>query len=95
MIHSATKYLGGHSDLIGGLVITRTAELGEKIKFIQNASGTILGPFDSWLVIRGIETLALRTRQHSENAASIATFLTTCPEVNKVFYPGLENHHNH
>ncbi|MEI8005391.1 MAG: PLP-dependent aspartate aminotransferase family protein [Bacteroidota bacterium] len=95
VIHSATKYLGGHSDLIGGLVVTRTAELGEKIKFIQNASGTILGPFDSWLVIRGIETLALRTRQHSENAAAIATFLTSCPGVNKVFYPGLENHHNH
>ncbi|MGA3013840.1 MAG: PLP-dependent aspartate aminotransferase family protein [Bacteroidales bacterium] len=95
VIHSATKYLGGHSDLIGGLVIARTTELGEKIKFIQNASGTILGPFDSWLAIRGIETLALRTRQHSENAASIATFLTTCPEVNKVFYPGLEKHHNH
>ena len=95
VIHSATKYLGGHSDLIGGLVVTRTAELGEKIKFIQNASGTILGPFDSWLVIRGIETLALRTRQHSENAAAIATFLTSCQEVNKVFYPGLEKHHNH
>jgi cystathionine beta-lyase len=95
VIHSATKYLGGHSDLIGGLVVTKTPELGEKIKFIQNASGTILGPFDSWLTIRGIETLVLRTRQHSENAASIATFLTTRPEVNKVFYPGLEKHSNH
>ncbi len=95
VIHSATKYLGGHSDLIGGLVVTKTPELGEKIKFIQNASGTILGPFDSWLVIRGIETLALRTRQHSQNAAAIAEFLTGCPEVDKVYYPGLSGHINH
>jgi len=95
VVHSATKYLGGHSDLIGGLVVTRTAELGEKIKFIQNAAGTILGPFDSWLVIRGIETLVLRTRQHSENAAAIAAFLTTRPEVSHVYYPGLEKHPNH
>jgi cystathionine gamma-lyase/homocysteine desulfhydrase len=95
VVHSATKYLGGHSDLISGLVITKSAELGEKIKFIQNASGAILAPFDSWLVIRGIETLALRFKQHSENAEKIAQFLLTEPLVKNVYYPGLEGHHNH
>lgn len=68
VVHSATKYLSGHSDLIAGLVVTKTPELGEKIKFIQNASGAILSPFDSWLVIRGIETLTLRVKEHSQNA---------------------------
>src|SRR4030095_12171346 len=67
VVHSATKYLAGHSDLIAGVVVTKTPELGEKIKFIQNASGAILGPFDSWLTIRGIETLNLRVKQHAEN----------------------------
>lgn len=95
VIHSATKYLGGHSDLIAGLVVTNTAELGEKIKFIQNASGGILAPFDSWLVIRGIETLPLRVKQHSENAQKIAEFLLTQDIVNKVYYPGLPQHKNH
>jgi cystathionine beta-lyase len=95
VIHSATKYLAGHSDLIAGLVVTNTNELGEKIKFIQNASGGILGPFDSWLVIRGIETLSLRVRQHSENAQKIAEFLLTLDIVNNVYYPGLPNHKNH
>lgn len=95
VIHSATKYLGGHSDLIAGLVITKTTELGEKIKFIQNASGGILAPFDSWLVIRGIETLPLRVKQHSENAQKIAEFLTNCKSVNNVYYPGLPSHKNH
>ncbi len=74
VIHSATKYLAGHSDLIAGLVVTNNEDLGLKIKFIQNASGGILGPFDSWLVIRGIETLPLRIKQHSENAQKIAEF---------------------
>ncbi len=74
VIHSATKYLAGHSDLIAGLVVTNSIELGEKIKFIQNASEAILSPFDSWLVIRGIETLSLRVKQHSENAQIIASF---------------------
>jgi cystathionine gamma-lyase/homocysteine desulfhydrase len=95
VIHSATKYLAGHSDLIAGLVITSNTELSEKIKFIQNASGAILGPFDSWLVIRGIETLPLRIRQHAENAQKIAEFLTTLPGVNNVYYPGLPQHKNH
>ncbi len=95
VIHSATKYLGGHSDLIAGLVVTRDAELGEKIKFIQNASGAILSPFDSWLVIRGIETLPLRIKQHCLNAHAVASWLEQHPAVDKVFYPGLSSHPNH
>lgn len=95
VVHSATKYLGGHSDLIAGVVVSKTKELGEKIKFIQNASGAILPPFDSFLVIRGIETLALRVFQHSANALAVAQFLETCEAVDKVFYPGLDSHPNH
>ncbi|MBK7559951.1 MAG: PLP-dependent transferase [Chitinophagaceae bacterium] len=95
VVHSATKYLGGHSDLIAGLVVTKEKELGEKIKFIQNASGAILSPFDSWLVIRGIETLTLRVKQHGHNAQAIAEFLVTHPAVDKLYYPGLATHVNH
>lgn len=95
IIHSATKYISGHSDLIAGLVVTATQELGDKIKFIQNASGAILGPFDSWLVIRGIETLSLRIRQHAENAQKIAEYLLEEKLVKNVYYPGLPSHHNH
>lgn len=95
VIHSATKYLAGHSDLIAGLVVTKTPELGEQIKFIQNASGAILSPFDGWLVIRGIETLSLRVRQHSENAQTVAEFLETQDLVKNVYYPGLPSHHNY
>jgi cystathionine beta-lyase len=95
VVHSATKYLGGHSDLIAGLVVSKTPELGEKIKFIQNASGAILSPHDSWLVIRGVETLYLRVKEHSRNAQVVAEFLEQHPAVDKVFYPGLKTHHNH
>ena len=95
VVHSATKYLSGHSDLIAGLVVTNSEELGERIKFIQNASGGILAPFDSWLVIRGIETLHLRIQQHSASALAIAEYLTTEPIVRNVYYPGLSNHVNH
>ena len=95
VIHSATKYLGGHSDLIAGLVVAKDKELGEKIKFIQNASGAILSPFDSWLVIRGIETLPLRIKQHCASAQQVAEFLEQHPGVDKVFYPGLKSHINH
>ncbi len=95
VVHSATKYLGGHSDLIAGLVVTATNELGEKIRFIQNASGAILSPHDSWLVIRGVETLYLRVKQHSKNALEVAEYLLTHPLVDKVYYPGLKSHHNH
>ncbi len=95
VVHSATKYLGGHSDLIAGLVVTANRELGEKIKFYQNATGAILGPFDSWLVIRGLETLHLRMRQHCQTAQQIAEFLQEHPAVDHVFYPGLISHPNH
>lgn len=95
VVHSATKYLGGHSDLIAGIVVTKTEELGVQIKFIQNASGAILSPHDSWLVIRGVETLHLRTAQHSLNAQLLAESLLNNPSVDKVYYPGLASHHNH
>ncbi len=95
VVHSATKYLGGHSDLIAGLVVTATQELGDQIKFIQNASGAILAPHDSWLVIRGIETLHLRVQQHSKNAQAVAQYLQQHPAIDKEYYPGLKNHHNH
>lgn len=95
VIHSATKYISGHSDVIAGIVVTATEELGEKIKFIQNASGGILSPHDSWLTIRGIETLAFRIKLHSENAQKIAEFLTSQEIIKNVYYPGLPNHKNH
>jgi cystathionine beta-lyase len=95
VMHSATKYLGGHSDLIAGLVIAKEKELGQKVRFIQNASGAILSPFDSWLVIRGIETLPLRMKQHCNSAQIIAEFLEQHPGVDKVYYPGLKSHVNY
>lgn len=88
VVHSATKYLGGHSDLIAGLVITKTKELGERIRYIQNACGAVLGPFDSWLVIRGIETLHLRMKQHTLTAQKVAEYLADHAAVTKVYYPG-------
>jgi cystathionine beta-lyase len=95
VVHSATKYLGGHSDLIAGLVVTKSEDIGAQVKFIQNASGAILSPHDSWLVIRGIETLHLRVQQHSKNAFAIAEFLEQHPAIDKVYYPGLSAHYNH
>ena len=95
VVHSATKYLGGHSDLIAGCVITKDKTLGDEIKFIQNACGAILSPFDSWLLIRGIETLPLRIKQHCSSALQIAQWLQQHPAVEKVYYPGLTNHPNH
>lgn len=95
VVHSATKYLGGHSDLIAGIVVAKNAALGARIKFLQNACGAVLSPFDSWLLIRGIETLHLRVKQHCINAGAIAEWLETNPQVDKVFYPGLASHPNH
>ena len=95
VVHSATKYLGGHSDIIAGLVISKTAELGEKIKFFQNACGIGLSPFDCWLMIRGIETLDLRVKLHSENAQKVAEFLASHKDIQLVYYPGLKSHPNH
>jgi len=95
VIHSATKYIGGHSDLVAGLVVTKTKALSEKIKFIQNASGGILGPWDCWLVIRGLETITLRFERISYNAQKVAEWLLENDIVAEVFYPGLQSHHNH
>src|SRR5580658_848645 len=95
VVHSGTKYLGGHSDLIAGLVVTADPELGQRVKFLQNACGAVLGPFDSWLLIRGIETLHLRVRQHCASAAAIAAFLVSHPAVASVYYPGLVTHPGH
>jgi len=95
VIHSATKYLAGHSDLIAGIVVTKSEELSQRIKFIQNASGGILGPFDSWLVLRGIETLELRVREHTHNAKILANYLSTHNKIKNVYYPGLESHKNY
>lgn len=94
VVHSATKYLGGHSDLIAGLVVVKDRNLGEELGFIQNATGAILAPFDSFLLVRGIKTLGLRMQRHSENALQIATFLQKHKGVNAVYYPALKSHEN-
>jgi cystathionine beta-lyase/cystathionine gamma-synthase len=92
VIHSTTKYLNGHSDSVGGIVVAVRDEHIEWLKFIQNAAGAILSPFDSWLVLRGTKTLALRMAQHNTNGQALAEFLTTHPAVEQVFYPGLPSH---
>ena len=95
VVHSATKYLGGHSDVLAGLVVTATEEMGEEVHFIQKAMGGVLGPQDSWLLMRGIKTLAVRMEQHERNANVLAQWLTTLPGIEKVYYPGLESHPQH
>ncbi|WP_282674076.1 cystathionine gamma-synthase [Lactococcus cremoris] len=95
VLHSATKYLGGHSDVVAGLVTTNSNELAIEIGFLQNSIGAVLGPQDSWLVQRGIKTLALRMEAHSANAQKIAEFLEASQAVSKVYYPGLVNHEGH
>jgi cystathionine beta-lyase/cystathionine gamma-synthase len=95
VVHSTTKYLNGHSDGVGGAVILNDPALAEHLRFLQNAAGAILGPMDSWLVLRGVKTLAVRMRQHNENGMAIAQFLAKHPKVRKVHYPGLENHPQH
>jgi cystathionine beta-lyase/cystathionine gamma-synthase len=95
VLHSATKYLGGHSDVVAGLVATSDEALGEEIHFLQNAMGGILGPQDSWLLMRGIKTLAVRMEKHEQNANALARWLTTLPQVTKVLYPGLPEHPQH
>ena len=91
-IHSTTKYLNGHSDGVGGAVVMSDAALAERLRFLQNAAGAVLGPMDSWLVLRGVKTLAVRMRQHSENGMAVAQFLSTHPKVKLVHYPGLPSH---
>ncbi len=95
VVHSTTKYLNGHCDVVGGAVVTATEELAEKVQFLLNAMGTPASPFDCWLVLRGIETLPVRMRQHEENAFAVANYLKGHPAVKKVFYPGLDSHHGH
>jgi len=95
VIHSTTKYLNGHSDGIGGAVILNDAELAARLKFIQNAAGAILGPFDSWLVLRGVKTLAVRMERHNSNGLAVARYLAEHPKVKKVYYPGLPSHPQH
>jgi cystathionine gamma-synthase len=95
VLHSTTKYLGGHSDVVGGAVIARDTDLGDQIAFHQNAMGAISGPFDAWLVLRGIKTLGVRMDRHCENAEQIVEFLTAHPAVTSVLYPGLPEHPNH
>src|SRR5581483_6851277 len=91
-VHSTTKYINGHSDVIGGALVTNNQEVYESVKFFQNAAGGVPGPFDAWLTLRGIKTLAVRMRQHEENARTIASFLAEHPRVEKVYYPGLPSH---
>ena len=96
VIHSSTKYLGGHSDIIGGaLVINNNTELAEKIKYIQNAVGSVPSPFDCYMLVRSIKTLAVRMERHNFNALEIANYLSNHDKVNKVFYPGLKSDHNY
>jgi cystathionine gamma-synthase len=95
VLHSTTKYLGGHSDVVGGAVVTSTAAVGDEIAFHQNAMGAISGPFDAWLVLRGIKTLGVRMDRHCENAEQVVQFLTGHPAVASVLYPGLSEHPNH
>ncbi|WP_165037990.1 cystathionine gamma-synthase [Enterococcus sp. ZJ1622] len=95
VLHSGTKYLGGHSDLVAGLVTTRHEKLADTIGFYQNAIGAVLGPQDSWLLQRGIKTLSVRMEEHQKNALSVAKFLSEHPDVDAVYYPGLASHPNH
>jgi cystathionine gamma-lyase/cystathionine beta-lyase/cystathionine gamma-lyase/homocysteine desulfhydrase len=92
VIHSTTKYLNGHSDGVGGAVILNDPDLAARLKFIQNAAGAILGPFDSWLVLRGVKTLAVRMERHNSNGLAVARHLAGHPKVKKVHYPGLPSH---
>ncbi len=95
VVHSATKYLGGHSDVVLGAIVTRDAALAEQLRFIQNAAGAVPGPQDCWLVLRGLKTLAVRMRQHEANAHAVAEFLVKHPRIERVLYPGLETHPGH
>jgi cystathionine gamma-lyase len=95
VVHSTTKYLGGHSDVVGGAVIVSDAVLGDRVAFLQNANGGTPGPFDSWLTLRGVKTLGLRMERHCQNAQTVAEWLEKHPRVRKVVYPGLPSHPQH
>lgn len=95
VVHSATKYIGGHSDVVGGVVVTSRADLAEKLAFLSNSMGGIQGPFDSFMCLRSLKTLPLRMKAHQENAMAVAKFLESHPKVEKVIYPGLASHPQH
>jgi len=95
VVHSTTKYLGGHSDVVGGFAATNDPAVAERLRFLQKSLGAVPGPFDSWLVLRGLKTLAVRMRQHCENAHQVAAFLEGHPAVERVLYPGLPDHPGH
>ncbi|MFF3098126.1 cystathionine gamma-synthase [Streptomyces cyaneofuscatus] len=95
IVHSTTKYMGGHSDVVGGALVVSDPELAEELAFHQNAMGAVSGPFDAWLVLRGIKTLAVRMDRHTENATKVADLLTRHPKVSQVLYPGLPEHPGH
>jgi cystathionine gamma-synthase len=95
VVHSATKYLGGHSDVVGGAIITAEHELDEQLGFLQNGAGAVPGPFDAWLTLRGIKTLAVRMERHCDNAERVVEFLTNHAKVTRVYYPGLAEHPGH
>ncbi|MEU1732714.1 cystathionine gamma-synthase [Streptosporangium sp. NPDC020145] len=95
VVHSTTKYVGGHSDVVGGALVTADAELGERLAFHQNAMGAVAGPFDAWLTLRGLKTLAVRMERHCDNAERVADLLLAHPKVSSVLYPGLPDHPGH
>ncbi|MDR0862017.1 MAG: PLP-dependent aspartate aminotransferase family protein [Oscillospiraceae bacterium] len=95
VLHSATKYLGGHNDTLAGIFVTNRAEIAERVTYMMKTSGAVLSPFDSFLILRGIKTLALRMERQQENALALAEWLLTCPDVQQVFYPGLPSHPGH
>jgi len=95
VLHSTTKYLNGHSDMVGGMLVTSRDDVAARLAFLQNASGAVPGPFDCWLALRGVRTLPLRMRQHDFNGRRVATWLASQPRVKKVYYPGLPNHPQH
>lgn len=95
VIHSATKYLGGHSDVVGGVIVTTTTEMHERLAFLQNAAGAVPGPLDCFLVLRGLKTLAVRMEAHCRNAGLVAEYLAAHPRVKRVYYPGLPDHPGH
>lgn len=95
VVHSTTKFLNGHSDSLGGAVVTSVKRIAERIRFVQNSAGAVLSPFDSWLVLRGVKTLALRMQRHDENGRKVAAWLVRQSKVRRVFYPGLRSHRQH
>jgi len=95
VVHSTTKYLNGHCDVVGGAVITTTDELTRRVQFLLNAMGTCASPFDCWLVLRGIQTLPLRMKKHEENAIAVANYFQRHKAVSRVFYPGIKSHPGH